>query len=122
MSLKPGLGYNALWEMADTMMRYRLEEVMEDVPQAVRMGKSLKSMGRYLRRQLRTMVGREETAILNQLEAEMLAMYESATANAEAVPSEVKKLMFREFLLDQSAGRRASMRARSKIFNSQKVL
>lgn len=122
MSLRPGIGYHALWEMADTMMRYRLDEVMEDVPQAMRMGKSLKSMGRYLRRQLRTMVGREEIAVLAQLESEMLAMYESATNGAEALPPEVKKLMFREYLLDQSAGKRASMRAKSKIFNSERPL
>lgn len=122
MSLRPGIGYNALWEMADTMMQYKLEELLEDVPQAVQVGKSMRSMGRYLRRSLRKMVGKDEAPVLDKFEAEMLAMYESVTVDAQAVPSDVKKLMFREALLDESEGVRLRQSAKHKIFSKKDVL
>lgn len=62
MSLRPGLGYNAMWEPADTLMRYDLEKRDGDVPVGGRIGKRISPYGRYLRQQLRKMVGKDAKA------------------------------------------------------------
>lgn len=61
MSTKPGLGYNALWEVADVLMKFNLEE-RDDVPSALQHGKKILPLGRYLRQNLRLMVGKDAKA------------------------------------------------------------
>lgn len=59
MSLRPGIGANAMWNVASDMMRYSLE-ARGDVPLALRYGSKLMPLGQYLRRQLREKVGKGE--------------------------------------------------------------
>lgn len=59
MSLRPGLGVNAMHDVASEMMRWKLEEA-RDVPLALRHNVSELPLGRYLRGKLRGMVNSDE--------------------------------------------------------------
>lgn len=59
MSLRPGIGRDAMHEIADTFLRYDLEKSELDVPSAIQRGRRVWPLGHYLRRQLRAMCGRD---------------------------------------------------------------
>lgn len=61
MSTRPGLGYDALHEVASTLMQFNLDE-RDDVPSSLQHGKKILPLGRYLRQNLRLMVGKEKNA------------------------------------------------------------
>lgn len=78
MSLKPALGYDALHEVASQLMKYGIEG---DVPLGLRHGKYILPLGKYLRRKLRAMMGRDEATpaeILQALEEELYPVFEAA--------------------------------------------
>lgn len=56
MSLKPGIGAGMMDEVASALLEHNLEG-MADVPSALRHGKQLYPLGRYLRRKLREKIG-----------------------------------------------------------------
>lgn len=60
MSLKPGLGYDCMHDVADILLRHG--DDIEDVPVALQHGKKKHPLGKYLRRSLRKMIGRDEKA------------------------------------------------------------
>ena len=66
MSLRPGIGANALHDVASEILRYKLEK--NDVPAALRVGSSVMPIGRYLQRRLRSLVGRDEAAPVEVLQ------------------------------------------------------
>lgn len=58
MSLKPGLGYDMMFEVASTLMQFNCEASCEgDVPVTLAHGKTQMPLGRYLRAKLRLMSG-----------------------------------------------------------------
>lgn len=58
MSLKPGIGANAMWNVASTVLQYRQGDI--DVPAGLQYSKnSVLPLGRYLRRKLREYAGRD---------------------------------------------------------------
>jgi len=59
MSLRPGIGANAMWNVASEMMRYKLEK-RGDVPLILKFGGRNLPLGRYLRGKLRLMVDTDE--------------------------------------------------------------
>lgn len=61
MSLRPGIGATAMWNVASELMRYNLEEA-RDVPLALRSGGKIAPIGRYLRGKVREMVGKDKKA------------------------------------------------------------
>lgn len=61
MSLRPGIGAIAMHDVASEMMRWNLE-VGRDVPLALRQGAQQMPLGRYLRKTLRKLVGKDEKA------------------------------------------------------------
>lgn len=61
-SLKPGIGRDAMWEVASVLMQYDIETSEPDVPSALRHGSKNLPLGRYLKQQLRLMVGKEINA------------------------------------------------------------
>lgn len=62
MSLRPGIGANAMHNAASAMMQWDLEKRDADVPHALSWSGRDLPLGRYLRRKLRTYVGRDEKA------------------------------------------------------------
>lgn len=62
MSLNPGIGADAMHNVASDMMRWDLENTLQDVPFGLRYGRRVLPLGRYLRGKLRKAIGREENA------------------------------------------------------------
>lgn len=89
MSLKPGIGADALWDAASEIMRYSLEE--RNVSQ-IRHGSQKLPLGRYLRRKLQDMTGLDELqrqrindAALSQVYEQLQLVREVAFATDKAV-------------------------------------
>lgn len=115
MSLKPGIGYGFMHEVASTLLQY--DYLGEgDVPVTLSHGKTQRLLGRYLRKSLRRMIGRDEKAPRNvEKEREMLDLYVASLKNPEFVS-------IKTVLTEMDAGRVASMEARAKIFDKRKTL
>lgn len=119
MSLRPGIGFDALWEVADVIMKYGLDKKIGDVPTNVMIGKKQMPYGRYLRRKLRELIGNDPSSVRGVFEdEEMLALWEAAKV---ATPSggEVRRNLFKNMLLDAGEQRIANMTARLKIFKKE---
>lgn len=87
-------------ELASELLKHKLDEKMIDVPDTLQHGLKKWPLGRYLRRKLRTFIGRTPNApqaILDNQATELQAMREAAWANKTSLKTEV---------LDKSLGRR----------------
>lgn len=96
MSLRPGIGANAIPDVASAMMQYRLEEKLPDVPVGLRHGPSELPLGRYLRRLLRMQVGLDENAppeVLEALRQGLLPVYEAVEAAFPHAKGDLKKAL-----------------------------
>lgn len=113
-----GIGAAYMHEVASTFLQFNLENSEADVPSALRHGSRTLPLGRYLRRRLRKLIGKEENApqeVLDSLAAEMLPLRIAAKTSVSA-PS------FKRQVLEVNQGRYAQMMARSKIFKQRKVI
>lgn len=116
MSLKPGIGANFMHEVASTTMQFNLEEDTQgDVPSSLRHGTRRLPLGRYLRRRLRTLVGKEANAPTTPPDPEMLSLQLDARSDKEN-PS------LRSHLLTATSARASSLIAKTKIFKQRKPL
>lgn len=116
MSLKPGLGKGRLVEVAETLKRYSLDKTQDDVPSSLRHGSKEMPLGRYLTRELRKMVGRDEKApqaVLDKIEADLQPLRQTAFNNSRSFASEVA---------NANAPKVASWKARQQIFKGRKTL
>lgn len=80
MSLKPGIGGDAMWDVASTVLAFGLDDA-GDVPAGLRHGAKIMPLGRYLRRRLRTFVGKEAAApdeTLAEIKEELRPVREAA--------------------------------------------
>lgn len=119
MSLKPGIGGDAMFDVADMLLRYDgLIESMPDVPWSLRFGPKEQPLGRYLKRKLREYVGRDPGTpqmVFDELQAKMRPMLLAARADKEN-PS------LKEKVIAAGEGQRARFEARRKIFREQRGL
>lgn len=114
MSLKPGIGSDAMWDVASKLLASLDQRA--DVPSALRQYGKLNPIGRYLRRRLRVLVGRDEAALPNEaLEAEMLVLQEAARSSSET-PS------LKGQLLNASEGQYRQIVARNAIYKKDRPL
>lgn len=74
MSLKPGIGAVALWNVASEMMRYGLET--RGVPKGIGVGDKVLPMGRYLRRKLGEYAAVDEAVVASQTDQALSFLYE----------------------------------------------
>jgi len=89
MSLKPGIGAIAMENVALAMMRCP-SRFMEDVPMSLRHGKGELPLGRYLRKRLRKLVGRDEGApgaVIQKCAAELSVVRAAAWNDERSVSS-----------------------------------
>lgn len=117
MSLKPGLGYSALHEVASVVMTYNLE-VDGDVPHSLRHGPKQLPMGRYLTRNLRQLTGRQPGApqsVVDKVGEELLDLRKAARASTEA-PS------LKQHVIKAGAAKVRSMETKAKIFKQERKL
>lgn len=118
MSLRPGIGRDALFEIADSLMKYELDLVMSDVPSAMRHGVKQLPLGRYLRRNLRRMVGKDEAApqaTIDEIQKEMLPLRLAAKASSSE-PSVTSHI------LRSSEGKYRQFEGKSRLYKRRKSL
>lgn len=108
MSLRPGIGADAMSNVADTVRRYGLAE-NRDAPPAVRIGGKVLPIGRYLRERLRTTLGTTEddkARSYAEWQAEMQSMREAAAALSDKkvyVEGTYNEEIFRRLLVERDA-------------------
>lgn len=115
MSRKPGIGADFMHEVGSTLMEFNLEE-MPDVPSALRQGSRIMPLGRYLRRHLRKVVGREPEApqvTLDEAKARLQALRDTAFENSES---------FKETVIRAADGKVARMEALAKIYRKDRKI
>lgn len=81
MSLRPGIGADAMHEIASALMQFNLEETQADVPSALRHGKRLLPLGRYLKQRLRLYCGKDiktPEAVIAQMAEDLRPLREAA--------------------------------------------
>lgn len=108
MSLKPALGLNLMHDVASTLMQHNLERKLIDVPIALQHGSHQWPLGRYLRRKLRTYIGRPANApqeVVALQEIELQTMRETAWANQASLKTTI---------LDASLGKRRQIAQRTR--------
>lgn len=109
MSLRPGIGYGMMHELASTLMEYELDKKLIDVPVVLAHDNNKQwPLGRYLRRSLRKMIGRSPNTpkeALDEYKAQMQPLREIAFMASKSLKSEV---------LAQSLGKRIQIEARAK--------
>lgn len=118
MSNRPGLGADAMPEVASALMMQNHDEDMADAPSALRHGKKLWPLGRYLQQQLRMHLGKEKQApqaVIDKISAEMLPL-RIAARNDSQNPSFTRHLVKSQ---NQAALNQAT---RAKIFKQGKTL
>lgn len=116
MSLKPGIGFNFMYEMASSMLEFDLENKGDDVPSTVRSGAKEMPMGRYLQRRLRKLVGKSEETpekVLERIQEELSVLRQSAFVNSRSFAKEIA---------DAGKQKRLQLETREKIFKKRKVL
>lgn len=82
MSRMPGIGANAMFDVADTLLKYGLDNLV-DVPKKLQMGKVGMPLDRYLVKKLRSYVGRDEKApqeVIDEIAEELSDLYARAKA------------------------------------------
>lgn len=89
MSLRPGIGAAAMYDVASEILRYNLQDG-RDVPLYLQHGGRSFPLGRYLRGKLRAMVGHEEGApqwALEEAAAKLSLVRRFAFDNSRSVKS-----------------------------------
>lgn len=119
MSRRPGLGVGMLWDVASALMEHNLHEKMVDVPLTLSHGTEKLPLGRFMRRKLRTLIGRDEKApeVLTAQSIEMQALREIAKTYTTARVPGLLEVNYRNEILKKSEGKRIQIEGR---FNRQK--
>lgn len=119
MSLKPGIGADAMFDVAHTLLNYQNTlDTLTDVPGELRIGPAVRPLGRYLKKKLRKAVGRDEKApdkVLQDIQAQMLPVRLAARAD-NANPS------FKARLIAMGEGKRLNAEGRRRLFKKERRL
>lgn len=115
MSLRPGIGHDSLWEVANTILRDQLDR-LDDVPGAIRHGASIEPLGRYLKGKLRETIGRDKKApesVIEKVAEEMRPLRETAFDASQS---------FKDALIESSIQQVRDIEAKQKIRSKGKPL
>lgn len=97
MSRNPGIAVGMMHEIASELLKHPgLEEKMLDVPLSLSHGKKRYPLGRFLRRKLRTYIGRDPNApqeILDQQKEELQTLRKTAFENSTPLSKEIQKTL-----------------------------
>lgn len=119
MSLRPGIGFSALHEIADVLMRLDLDESEADVPSALRRGKTMWPLGRYLRGKLRLLIGREVNCpdeVVQEAALKLLPMRLAAREGKDGIVS------FKAHVVEAFKQEVLNREAKHRIFNSRRSI
>lgn len=115
MSLRPGIGADAMCDVASTLVSLDVHKSLGDVPVTLaHAGNRELPLGRYLRRQLRMQLGRDEKApqeALDKMAEELLPVRKAAFDASKSFASALK---------EAGAGKVASFKARQRIFKAKR--
>lgn len=117
MSLRPGIGHDAMYDVADILLKYDVD-CSVDVPKGLRHGRSILPLGRYLRRRLREMVGEDgkiSQGAMDEIAEELRSVRLAARADNEE-PS------VKHHLMAANRGARDAFVGRSKLYRKEKKL
>lgn len=92
MSLRPGIGADAMWDVASDLLRDNGMVGRVDVPTSLAHGRTHLPLGRYLRRKLRIAIGKDgdcPAEVLEKLAEEMRPLRESAFNSSSSFASEI---------------------------------
>lgn len=119
MSLKPGIGAHAMFDVAHTLLSYQnVLDTMADVPGEIAVGRARRPIGRYLRKHLRRYVGRDEKtpqSEIDKIQAELRPV-QMAAREDDVNPS------FKARLIAMGEGKRRNLESRHKLFSKRKPL
>lgn len=131
-SLKPGLGHGMLHDVASVLMDLDLVDPQGDVPSSLRIGSRLMPLGRYLRRELRSLVGMEKNApasTLQEAEARLQALFDDSKYSEEIENSrrgpgsgEIKKMYKKAAILEAADQKVLNRKTRTDIFKKRRTL
>lgn len=126
MSLRPGIGAWAMDEVASSLLTYKLDAKLADVPESLRHGGKLMPLGRYLKGRLRERIGRdpgcpevvleamaEELLPLSRVEERYSAVFGQTFKRSYLVKADVVKASHQV---------RLNQEARLKIYKQRKSL
>lgn len=108
MSLRPGIGAGMMHEVASTLLTHNLEKELIDVPITLQHGKKKWPLGRYLRRHLRSLIGRPKNSppqALREQKEELHTLRKIAWHDQSSLKTEVLK---------QSLGKRIQITQRNR--------
>lgn len=116
MSLRPGIGYNFMYEVASGLLEHDYHKKYVDVPGELLHGGKPKPIGRYLHGKLREMVGKDGKTpeeVLQQMEKEMQTLREDAFNNSRSFAQEIA---------NAGEAKRKRLEAREKMYRRKKTL
>lgn len=117
MSRRPGIGVGFMHDVASALMDHNLDEKMLDVPLSLSHGTQKLPLGRFLRRKLRTLIGRDEKQPNNlpptDFEIQLQTMRETAFNNSSPLKEEILK---------NSLGKRIQIEAKHNRFKNKGTL
>lgn len=118
MSLRPGIGGDAMHEIASIHLQYAEDSI--DVVTSLRHGTRLMPLGRYLTRRLRTLTGRDPATPPARLKEMSDALLDVRMA-AEAVTSSpgfhrFRNLAIKSLLIERDKGKIQSIEARQRLY------
>lgn len=111
MSNRPGVGQPFLWDVASAILDLELSEA--DVPSALRHGKKILPLGRYMKNQLRKMLGKEEglpDEIRQEISEKMLTVLQIAKGSHTSL---------RQQIVEAFAQDVRNIKAKSKIYSKR---
>lgn len=124
MSLRPGIGGDAVHEIASATLHYINAD--SDVPTALRHGRQLMPLGRYLTRRLRALTGRPLNAppiTLAKMEARVYHLRQTAKGITQAPGmAQFRNQAFKSLIIQENKGAIAQLETRQKIFKGKKSL
>lgn len=129
MSLRPGVGHGILPRIAAVLVEHNIPVSSIDVPSVLRHGTKMMPLGRYLRRKLRLLIGKDERCpdeVLQALQEEMQKLYALAPGVSEAIApggaaSQFRKEVIKNAIIDANMGLKWSSEAKEKIANRRKL-
>lgn len=115
MSLRPGIGADSIPAIAATLERFNLDKSMADVPSALQHGKKILPLGRYLRRRLRSHLGKDPAtpqSTMDEIRKDVLLMQQASINSKEFKTT-------KQLLMEKDQTKALSMIARSKIYSKK---
>lgn len=113
MSLRPGIGALAVPAVAKTLRQFNLDKSQADVPSALRHGKKILPLGRYLRQKLRDELGIEKPEVLDPYAQKEVLRVRSLVENSPDFISS------KEAFLQDSKQKRGSARHRLNMWKKK---